>query len=68
MVLGALANNAVSVIVAHNHPSGGLTPSDQDRALTRRLSSALSLVDIRLLDHFIVGFGDSVSLASLGEC
>ncbi|WP_050759413.1 JAB domain-containing protein [Luminiphilus syltensis] len=68
VVRGALLHDAASVIVAHNHPSGALAPSEQDRQLTRRLSSALSLVDIRLLDHFIVGFGDSVSLASLGEC
>ncbi len=50
----ALGHNAAAVIVAHNHPSGELTASDADRQLTERLSRALDLLDIRLLDHIIV--------------
>jgi DNA repair protein RadC len=54
------------VIVAHNHPSGVNEPSLADQAITRRLKEALALLDIRLLDHFVVGDGTPVSLASRG--
>ncbi len=61
----ALAANAAALIVAHNHPSGSPEPSAADRAVTSRLKQALALVDIRLLDHFIVG-ETVVSLAARG--
>lgn len=61
-----LRYRAAAVIVAHNHPSGVAEPSQADVALTRRLKDALALVDIRLLDHFIVGDGIPVSLAERG--
>ncbi|MDG3085532.1 DNA repair protein RadC [Vibrio hannami] len=51
----ALTTNAASVIFAHNHPSGEAEPSTQDKRITQRLSDALALVDIRVLDHFVVG-------------
>lgn len=54
----ALAHNAAAVIFAHNHPSGVAEPSEADRTITQRLKQALSLVDIRVLDHFIVGDGE----------
>ena len=66
VVKRALAHNAASVILAHNHPSGVAEPSAADRHLTRQLSQALALVDVRLLDHFIVGDGAPTSLAQLG--
>ncbi len=53
-------------IVAHNHPSGVAEPSQADERITRRVKSALELVDIRLLDHRIIGDGISTSLASRG--
>ncbi|GGY24180.1 RadC family protein [Paludibacterium paludis] len=61
-----LLHNASSVIVAHNHPSGVATPSNDDIHLTRVLKSALKLVDIELLDHFIVTQGGCTSLAEHG--
>jgi len=63
----ALQKNAAAIIVAHNHPSGCADPSQSDIAITQRLKAALELVDIRLLDHFIIGQGDITSLADLGE-
>jgi DNA repair protein RadC len=66
VVKQALARNAAAVILAHNHPSGVAEPSDADRLITRRIREALDLVDIRLLDHFVVGDGHCVSLASRG--
>lgn len=66
VVRSALAHNAAALIVAHNHPSGVAEPSDADRAVTERLRVALALVEIRLLDHFIVGDGPPVSLAERG--
>jgi DNA repair protein RadC len=54
------------VIVAHNHPSGIPEPSQADEIITQRVKHALALVDIRLLDHIIVGDGASVSLAERG--
>jgi DNA repair protein RadC len=64
LVKSALARNAAAVAVAHNHPSGNAEPSRADEFLTQTLKSALSMVDVRLLDHFIVA-GDRV--ASLAE-
>lgn len=62
----ALAHNAAALIVGHNHPSGNPEPSAADRALTQRLRQALELVDIRLLDHLVIGDGPPVSLAARG--
>ena len=62
----ALQRNSAAVIVAHNHPSGVAEPSQADELITRRVKEALALVDIRLLDHIIVGDGVSVSLAERG--
>lgn len=66
VVKRALTHNAAALIFAHNHPSGGPTPSQADRALTRALAEALALVDVRVLDHFIVAPGASVSFAEQG--
>lgn len=66
VVKQALKYNAAALIVAHNHPSGVAEPSQADEQITRRLSAALALVDIRLLDHIIVGDGDATSLAGRG--
>lgn len=66
VVKAALLLNAAAVIFAHNHPSGISTPSRADRSLTERLSSALGLIDIRVLDHIIVGRGEMTSFAELG--
>lgn len=66
VVRHALAHNAAAVIVGHNHPSGNPEPSAADRAITERLRQALGLVDIRLLDHFVIGDGAPVSLAARG--
>jgi len=62
----ALRLSAAAVIVAHNHPSGVSEPSLADQAITRRLKDALMLLEIRLLDHFVVGDGPPVSMASRG--
>lgn len=61
-----LAHNAAAVIVGHNHPSGHPDASAADRALTTRLKQALALVEVRLLDHFIVGDGPATSMAQRG--
>lgn len=66
VVKEALAVNAAALILAHNHPSGVAEPSQADERITRRLKSALELVDIRLLDHLIIGDGAATSLASRG--
>ena len=66
VVRRALAHNAAAVIVGHNHPSGNREPSAADRAVTARLKQALSLVDLRLLDHFVIADGPPVSLAARG--
>lgn len=66
VVQRALALNAAAVILAHNHPSGIAEPSQADRRLTQRLVDALQLVDIRTLDHLVVGDGDTVSFAERG--
>jgi DNA repair protein RadC len=62
----ALRHGAAALIVAHNHPSGVSEPSLADQAITRRLKDALALLDIRLLDHFVVGEGAPVSMAARG--
>lgn len=66
VVKRALALNAAAVIFAHNHPSGVAEPSAADRAITRRLVDALALVEVRVLDHFVVGEGAPVSFAERG--
>ncbi|MGI9265775.1 MAG: RadC family protein [Gammaproteobacteria bacterium] len=66
VVKQALKVNAAAVILAHNHPSGVAEPSQADERITRRVRSALELVDIRLLDHLVIGDGTSTSLASRG--
>jgi DNA repair protein RadC len=62
----ALHHGAAALIAAHNHPSGISEPSLADQAITRRLKDALALLDIRLLDHFVIGDGRPVSMASRG--
>lgn len=66
VVKAALGRNAAAVILAHNHPSGVAEPSRADTRLTERLCDALDLVDIRVLDHLIVGDGEPVSFAERG--
>ncbi len=66
IVKRALAHNAASIIFAHNHPSGEASPSQADRALTKTLADALALVDVQVLDHFIVAPGASLSFAEQG--
>ena len=58
-----LERNAVGVVIAHNHPSGSLSPSNQDRDLTYRIKQALQVMDIKLLDHIIVGGGSYFSFS-----
>ena len=62
----ALAHNAAALVACHNHPSGVAEPSLADRAITGRLRDALALVDVRLIDHFVVGDGEVVSFAERG--
>lgn len=62
----ALQKNSAAIIIAHNHPSGVAEPSQADELITLRVKEALALVDIRLLDHIIVGDGSCVSLAERG--
>lgn len=66
LVRAALTHNASAAILCHNHPSGNVKPSAADQALTRTLKSTLSLVDVRVLDHVIVGGGQTASMAELG--
>ena len=66
VVLRALHHHAAAVVLAHNHPSGSIEPSRADEALTQTLRAALSLVDVRVLDHVIVGVGRSFSMAEQG--
>ena len=66
VVVRALALYAASVVLAHNHPSGSAQPSRADEALTQTLKAALSLVDVRVLDHFVVTSTQAVSMAELG--
>lgn len=66
VVKAALRHNSGALILAHNHPSGVAEPSRADEALTRRLRDALGLIDVRVLDHVIVGGTDTISFAELG--
>ena len=61
-----IAHNAAALILAHNHPSGVAEPSEADRLITRRIRDCLELLDIRLLDHFVIGGNTATSLASRG--
>jgi DNA repair protein RadC len=62
----ALAKNAAALVLAHPHPSGVAEPSQADELITKRLVSALSLVDIRVLDHMIIAGGEVISFAERG--
>jgi DNA repair protein RadC len=66
VVKRALKHNAAAVILTHNHPSGVPEPSQADQSLTRRLKDALALVDVRVLDHIVVGGVETVSFAERG--
>jgi DNA repair protein RadC len=66
VVKATLAANAAAVILAHNHPSGEAEPSRADIQLTKRLTDALALVDVRVLDHFVIGGAETVSFAERG--
>jgi DNA repair protein RadC len=66
VVRQAIRCNAAAVIVAHNHPSGDVKPSAADRAVTLRLKQALALVNVRLLDHIIVGGTQNFAMAEHG--
>lgn len=66
VVQEALRHNAAAIILAHNHPSGVAEPSRADRAITERLQSALALVDIKVLDHFVIGAEEIISFAERG--
>lgn len=67
VVKSALKRNAAAVILAHNHPSGDPKPSASDREITARLKAALALIDVRVLDHIVIGAGDHRSMADLGQ-
>ncbi len=66
VVKRALAHNAAAVMLAHNHPSGVSEPSSADRHITQMLAQSLALVDIRVLDHLVIGEGEPVSFAARG--
>ncbi|NTZ39831.1 DNA repair protein RadC [Enterobacter sp. JMULE2] len=66
VVKAALKHNAAAILVAHCHPSGNAEPSEADRWVTERLKKALDLVDIRLLDHLVVGGMDIISFSERG--
>ena len=66
VVRAGLKHNAAAAVLAHNHPSGEAEPSKADRKITERLKQALDLVDIRLLDHLVVGGMETVSFAERG--
>ena len=66
VVLRALHHHAAAVVLAHNHPSGSVQPSRADEALTQTLKTTLALVDVRVLDHFIVAPGQALSMAEKG--
>jgi len=66
VVKRALEHNAAAVIFAHNHPSGIAEPSRSDELITDKLKQALALIDVRVLDHFVIGNGETVSLAERG--
>jgi DNA repair protein RadC len=66
VVKRALQHNAAAVILTHNHPSGIAEPSRADISLTRRLTDSLALIDVRVLDHIVVGGVETVSFAERG--
>ena len=66
VVKETLAHNAAAVVFAHNHPSGVAEPSQADREITRHLRQALELIEVRVLDHFVIGSGSAFSLAERG--
>ena len=66
VVKRALAHNAAAAIFCHNHPSGITDPSQADRTLTKRLTEALDLIEVRVLDHFIIGDGEPLSMVEYG--
>lgn len=68
VVKAAMKVNASAAILVHNHPSGDSEPSQADRHLTKRLKEALELVDVRVLDHLVVGQNEITSLAEMGWC
>lgn len=67
VVCAALAHGSAAVILAHNHPSGNVQPSMADKALTQTLKAVLALIDVRVLDHIIVGAGAALSMAERGQ-
>lgn len=67
VVKSTLKHNAAAVIFAHNHPSGNATPSQSDIDITQQLIKALQLIEVRVLDHLVIGSGDAASLAELGH-
>ncbi|GKW48605.1 RadC family protein [Halomonas sp. NCCP-2165] len=67
VVKQALKHNAAAMILVHNHPSGDPEPSDADRRITQRLKEALGLVEVRVIDHIVVGSERCVSLAERGN-
>jgi DNA repair protein RadC len=66
VVLRALHHQAAAVVLSHNHPSGSVQPSRADEHLTQTLKASLALVDVRVLDHIIVGQGQALSMAEQG--
>ena len=66
VIRSCIKHNAAAVIFAHNHPSGVAEPSSADRAITLRLRDTLALIDVRVLDHFVIGSGTPTSLAQRG--
>ena len=66
VVKRALHHNAAALILAHNHPSGHAEPSECDKMITQRVKDALALIDVRVLDHFVIGVGQTVSFAQRG--
>lgn len=66
VVKRALELNAGALILAHNHPSGVAEPSEADRNITRKLSESMNLIDVRVLDHFVIGGDVAVSFAERG--
>lgn len=62
----ALAHNAAAVILVHNHPSGNPDPSDADKRITQRLKEALGMMEIRVIDHVVVGSEGCISLVETG--
>jgi DNA repair protein RadC len=66
IIARALELNAAAIIISHQHPSGQPEPSQADQAITNRISEACSIMDIRLLDHIVVGHGQCISFAERG--